>query len=375
MFLPVIKEAWFSVLENKRKNFFFIIFISMTMTAACIISSTIFSVRIQAEKELQVTGNNIITVNIVNSLSAIATEKIARHLQQAFTYKIGRLKQVFISSTLSPWPNDKTLVMGIDNDWLATLPEITTRSLSGNNRVIGYNDNPESSRYINHIPFKINGYYRIPTTNFLSSLGLSGNEQSREIYIPLQTAIRYSKDNSINQLRIILPHPVTENDISQVREYLSQHIHNFTLTSVLSAKVAVDNVINNFKLLYSSVYFILLSINILIAFTTVRKNFTERKIELSLKIIYGFSPGIILAQFLAESGLLNLIVLSISAAASTGLLHLIFSFWLKTPFFFSPGLLLLISLLTLTSCYLSCLLYSMKLKKISPVNLLKEITN
>lgn len=373
MLLPVAREAWLSVLENKRKNMFFIIFISMTMAAACIISSAIFSVRMQAEKELRITGNNIITVHPDQALSASTSGKIAQHMEQRFSAHTGRLKQIFISSGNSPWANEKNLISGIDNNWLTTVPDSTVRSLNGVSRLTELHDNHSQSRYINHIPFRLAGNYRIQTTSFLSSLGLAGGEQYREIYIPLETAIRYSKDNSIDKLRIIFPHPVTANDVDLVREYLSQEITNFTLTSVLSARLAVDKVISNFHLLYSSVYFILLSVNILVAFSTVRKNFTERKTELSLKIIYGFPPGRIFAQFIAESALLNLMVLLLSSMLSVAVLYTVFSFWLKTPFFFSPGLLLVISLLTLASCCLSCLLYSLRLKTISPVKLLKEI--
>lgn len=375
MLLSIAKEAWFSVLENKRKNMFFIIFISMTMTAACIISSTIFSVRMQAEKELQITGNNIITVHFSKELSATTTEKITQYIEQKFLAHVAKLKHVFINVGNSPWTNEKKLILGIDNTWLATLPGINVTSLRGTSRIIASNDDASSSSYIDSIPFRLAGYYNIQTTNFLSSLGLAGNEQSQEIYIPLETAIRYTKNNSINELRIIFPQPVTENDITKITTYLSQQTDDFIIASVLSARVAVDNVINNFKLLYSSVYFILLSINILVAFSTVRKNFAERKVELSLKIIYGIPSNWILAQFIAESGLLNLLVLLISSIASAGTLYTLFSFWIKTPFYFSVGLLLTISLLTLISCYLSCLLYSMRLKKISPVSLLKEITH
>lgn len=133
--------------------------------------------------------------------------------------------------------------------------------------------------------------------------------------------------------------------------------------------------INNFSLLYISTYVVLLMLNIMVSFSTIKRNFLERKIELSLKVIYGLKPVWILLQFVLESIYLNLFVLIISVFSSLTISYFILNYYLNVAFVFSVRVLFFFFVSSLLSSFISCLLYTRKISIKSPVYILKEITS
>lgn len=376
MINKIITESFLSLLENKRKNIFFLLFISMAMTASCIISSSIESVRQQAESELKITGENIITVDFTGGISGESLHHLERYIHDSLTRDIGKMKRVILYSGEYPWGSNRDQFLGVNEAWLSSVSYLNqVSSFSDNDLIIRNNGTENTSWYVDFIKFHIVRRYDLTENSFLSSLGLEGENSSGNNFIPLKTAVRYTKNNDIDSIRLILPRPVNENDVQVLNKKISEMRGDYKIISILSARLAVDNVINKFSLLYISTYVVLLMLNIMVSFSTVKRNFLERKTELSLKIIYGLKPAWILLQFVLESIYLNMLVLIISLFCSLAISYFILNYYLNVTFVFSAGVLFFFFVSSLTSCFVSCILYTRKISVKSPVYILKEITS
>ncbi|ECQ8982428.1 ABC transporter permease [Salmonella enterica subsp. enterica] len=374
MLYKIAVESFLSLIENKRKNMFFLLFVSITMTASCIISSSIDSVRKQAENELRVTGENIISVDFTEGISGEAYHELERYIHNALTPVTGKMKKVVLFSGEYPWGSDKELFSGVDDVWLSSVSYTGKSSLSGNELITSENQKTEHVWYVNAVPFIVAGHYRLPERTFLSGLGLDEVNYGGDNYISFKTAIRYTKNNDVDSVRLIFPRAVNENDILILNKRIQDIKGGYKITSVLSAKRAVDNVINSFALLYGSTYVVLLLLNIMVSFSTIKRNFLERKTEIGLKVIYGIRPSCILLQFVFESIYLVSFVLILSLVFSYMISFFIFDFYFNSDFAFSTGMLFFFFGSSLLSCVFSCLLYTRKLNAESPVDFLKEVT-
>lgn len=343
------------------------------MIASCIVSSSIDSVRKKAEKELRVTGENVITVDFTEGISNMEYNKLERYIHDHLTSKTGKMKKVVLYSGEYPWINDKELFTGVDDVWLTSVQYIGVSSLSGNELITAENQKTGHIWYVNSVPFNITGHYRLPDRTFLSGLGLDEVNYRGDNYISLKTAVRYTKNNNIDSIRLIFSRAVNETDILMLNKIIQNVKGDYKITSVLSARLAVDNVINSFALLYGSTYIVLLLLNIMVSFSTIKRNFLERKTEIALKIIYGIKPSCIFLQFFFESLYLNFFVLITSLIFSYMILFFIFYFLFFSDFIFSTSILLYFFVSSLLSCIVACMLYARKLNSESPVEFLKEI--
>ncbi|EKO1958013.1 hypothetical protein PZC96_002847 [Salmonella enterica] len=376
MINKIIKESLLSLLENKRKNIFFLLFISMAMTTASIISSSIESVRKQAESELKITGENIITVDFTGGISEGELHNLERYIHEKMTREIGKMKRVILYSGEYPWGNYRDQFLGVNEVWLRSVPYLNDIPTFLDNELITMESGVKNkSWYVNHISFDIIKHYNLAGTTFLSSLGLDGDNSSGDNLIPFKTAVRYAINNDVDSIRLIFSRPVNESDVQKLNKKISEIKDNYKITSILSARLAVDNVINNFSLLYISTYVVLLMLNIMVSFSTIKRNFLERKIELSLKVIYGLKPVWVLLQFVLESIYLNLFVLIISIFSSLTISYVILNYYLNVAFVFSVRVLFFFFVSSLLSSFISCLLYTRKISIKSPVYILKEITS
>ncbi|ELP0584374.1 FtsX-like permease family protein [Escherichia coli] len=367
-----ISEAILNLKENIRYTLIFILFLSLSFLGVVIIDSLIYSVSMQAEKELNSTGNNVISIKLHHQESINRIEKILNTF-----VKLSFSQHSFFSGGDSPYSDDSVSVIAIDKIGIDLLmDEGFDKSLFEGNVAI-YNSNvsevsnKSSITFFNGIPFHVIGVKNKSKTEFLDSLGLSPNQSNVKYYIPLDTLFRFKIDNKIDNIKIILNKDVTSDIVSAVKNELDKHnIDQYTITTSLDVREIVARVLNRFSLLTNSIYILLTITAIISCIVVCKRNFQSRTTEFALKIIHGVSYKSIQIIVIIETICTVMVSLFLSMAISTLMiisLSAILHISVNIRWF-----MILISLsAVLLTCFIANLFYGSIIFKMNPIELIK----
>lgn len=368
-----ILEAIISLKENIRYALTFIAFLSLSFLGVIITDSLIYSVSMQAEKELKSRGNNIISIELYQEEKKDSMAKVLDDIYAKLSYS----QRSFLSGGNSPYSDEAISVMATDKAGINLImgDEFDSSLFEGNVAIYNNNSQDISDKprmiFFNGIPFHIIGVKKQSKAEFLDSLGLSFNNSNEKYYIPLDTLFRFNLDNRIDNIQIIFDKDVTEKMSIAVKNELDRYnINKYMITTSLDARMIVERVLNRFSLLTNSIYLLLTITAIISCVIVCKRNFQSRSTEFALKIIHGISYKDIQVVVVIETiftvivSLLLSIVISILAIISlSSMLHITVKIrWLM----------ILISLSTvLILCFFANLFYGNKTFKINPVDLIK----
>lgn len=371
-----IPEAIISLKENIRYVLTFIVFLSLSFLGVIITDSLIYSVSMQAEKELKSRGNNIISIELYHEEKK---DSIAKVLDD-FYAKLSYSQHSFLNGGNSPYSDEAISVMAIDKAGINLImgDEFDSSLFEGNVAIYNNNSQDISDKprmiFFNGVPFHIIGIKKKYKAEFLDSLGLSLNNSNEKYYIPLDTLFRFNLDNKIDNVQIIFDKDVTQEMSIAVKDELDKNnIDKYMIATSFDARMIVERVLNRFSLLTNSIYLLLTTTAIISCVIVCKRNFQSRSTEFALKIIHGISHKDIQIVVVIETiftviiSLLLSIVISILAIISlSSMLHITVKIrWLM----------ILMSLSTvLISCFIANLFYGNKTFKMNPVDLIKART-
>ncbi|HHE1438788.1 TPA: FtsX-like permease family protein [Yersinia enterocolitica subsp. palearctica] len=371
-----ILEAIISLKENIRYTLTFIVFLSLSFLGVIITDSLIYSVSMQAEKELKSRGNNIISIELYQKGKKDSIAKVLNDFYAKLSYS----QRSFLSGGNSPYSDETISVMATDKAGINLImgDEFDDSLFEGNVAIYNNNNQDISDKprmiFFNGVPFHIIGVKNKSKAEFLDSLGLSPNNSNEKYYIPLDTLFRFNLDNKIDNVQIIFDKDVTDEMSTAVKNKLKRNnIDKYMITTSLDARMIVERVLNRFSLLTNSIYLLLTITAIISCVVVCKRNFQSRSTEFALKIIHGISYKDIQIVVVIETiftvivSLLLSIVISILAIISlSSMLHIAVKIrWLM----------ILISLSTvLMLCFIVNLFYGNKTFKINPVDLIQART-
>ncbi|KGA79103.1 ftsX-like permease family protein [Yersinia enterocolitica] len=371
-----ILEAIISLKENIRYTLTFIVFLSLSFLGVIITDSLIYSVSMQAEKELKSRGNNIISIELYQKGKKDSIAKVLNDFYAKLSYS----QRSFLSGGNSPYSDETISVMATDKAGINLImgDEFDDSLFEGNVAIYNNNNQDISDKprmiFFNGVPFHIIGVKNKSKAEFLDSLGLSPNNSNEKYYIPLDTLFRFNLDSKIDNVQIIFDKDVTDEMSTAVKNKLKRNnIDKYMITTSLDARMIVERVLNRFSLLTNSIYLLLTITAIISCVVVCKRNFQSRSTEFALKIIHGISYKDIQIVVVIETiftvivSLLLSIVISILAIISlSSMLHIAVKIrWLM----------ILISLSTvLMLCFIVNLFYGNKTFKINPVDLIKART-
>ncbi|ENZ0048259.1 ABC transporter permease, partial [Escherichia coli] len=133
----------------------------------------------QAEKELNSTGNNVISIKLHHQESINRIEKILNTF-----VKLSFSQHSFFSGGDSPYSDDSVSVIAIDKIGIDLLMDegFDNSLFEGNVAIYNSNvsevSNKSSIIFFNGIPFHVIGVKNKSKTEFLDSLGLSPNQSN-----------------------------------------------------------------------------------------------------------------------------------------------------------------------------------------------------
>ena len=310
-----LKEALLNIIENRRQNFAFIVFLSLSFIGIIITDSLIFSVSLKAEEELKVHSDKIIFVKFYRPKTAEYITKKFITVSKVLSFS----KNAFLYVGDTPFSGEPFLVNGIDKLGLNTgyMGDLSDK-YNGNVAIVN-ESSPflgKKQIFINGVPFKIIGVRLNSKTDFLDSLGLKANQSDEHILIPLETMFKMKLDNRVDAVKIFL-----DNNVKRV--LYENDIRKFDIVTSLNAKEAVDRVLDRFSLLTNSVYVILTLSASVTCFILSKRSFYSRRVELSLKIIHGTEKKEITVLIIVESLIMLSVCLFISIIYAGGILHII----------------------------------------------------
>ena len=318
-----LKEALLNIIENRRQNFAFLVFLSLSFIGIIITDSLIFSVSLKAEEELKVHSDKIIFVKFYRPKTAEYITKKIITVSKVISFS----KNAFLYVGDTPFSGEPFLVNGIDKLGLNTgyMGDLSDK-YNGNVAIVN-ESSPflgKKQIFINGIPFKIIGVRLNSKTDFLDSLGLKVNQSDEHILIPLETMFKMKLDNRVDAVKIFLDNIVTKRDINNVKRVLYDNdIRKFDIVTSLNAKEAVDRVLERFSLLTNSVYVILTLSASVTCFILSKRSFYSRRVELSLKIIHGTEKKEITVLIIIESLIMLSVCLFISVIHAGVIMHII----------------------------------------------------
>ena len=318
-----LKEALLNIIENRRQNFAFLVFLSLSFIGVIITDSLIYSVSLKAEEELKVHSDKVIFVKFYRPKAVgyimekfITVSKVLSFSKNAFLY---------VSDT--PFSGELFSVNGIDKLGLNMGYAGDLNDKYNGNVAVVNESSPFVSKkqiFINGVPFKIIGVRLNSKTDFLDSLGLKASQSDEHIFIPLETMFKMKLDNRVNAVQIFLDNIVTKRDINNVKRVLYDNdIRKFDIVTSLNAKETVDRVLERFSLLTNSVYVILTLSASVTCFILSKRSFYSRRVELSLKIIHGTEKKEITVLIIIESLIMLSVCLFISLIHAGVIMHII----------------------------------------------------
>ena len=318
-----LKEALLNIIENKRQNFAFLVFLSLSFIGIIITDSLIFSVSLKAEEELKVHSDKIIFVKFYRPKTAEYITKKFITVSKVLSFS----KNAFLYVGDTPFSGEPFSVNGIDKLGLNTgyMGDLSDK-YNGNVAIVN-ESSPflgKKQIFVNGVPFKIIGVRLNSKTDFLDSLGLNVNQSDEHILIPLETMFKMKLDNRVDAVKIFLDNIVTKRDINNVKRVLYDNdIRKFDIVTSLNAKEAVDRVLERFSLLTNSVYVILTLSASVTCFILSKRSFYSRRVELSLKIIHGTEKKEITVLIIIESLIMLSVCLFISVIHAGVIMHII----------------------------------------------------
>jgi len=318
-----LKEALLNIIENRRQNFAFLVFLSLSFIGIIITDSLIYSVSLKAEEELKVHSDKVIFVKLYRPKTVgYITEKF---ITVSKVLSFSKNEFLYVSDT--PFSGELFSVSGIDKLGLNTEYSGDLNDKYNGNVAIVNESSPFFSKkqiFINGVPFKIIGVRLNSKTDFLDSLGLKANQSDEHIFIPLETMFKMKLDNRVNAVKIFLDNIVTKRDINNVKRVLYDNdIRKFDIVTSLNAKEAVDRVLERFSLLTNSVYVILTLSASVTCFILSKRSFYSRRVELALKIIHGTEKKEITVLIIIESLIMLSVCLFISLIHAGVIMHII----------------------------------------------------
>lgn len=369
-----IVEAILNLKENIRYTLTFILFLSLSFLGIIITDSLIYSVSIQAEKELKSNGNNIMSIDLYTPTSA---DRIKKALSKCCT-ELSFSQHSFLNGGKSPYSSDGLSVIAVDKKGIGLIMgKQIEKKFEGNVAVYNNYNNKQTesinleSIFLNGLPFQIIGIKNKSKTEFLDSLGLSANSSNEKYYIPLETLFRFNLSNEVDNVKIIMNRDVTYDMITMIEHTLNEsNISGYTITTSLDARLIVDKVLNRFSILTNSIYILLTTTAIFSSMAVCKRNFFSRTTEYSLKLIHGISYNSIRTILIIEtvftvavSLLFSMLISALTIISISGLL----SIDIRIRWF-----MIIISLtIVLLTCFSANFYYSNKTFKINPIELIR----
>ena len=287
-----IVDALQNLYENRKNAIVFMIFLVMNFTGIIVTDSLIYSVSQRAETELTISGDKIISVDFRTPVSITKINSIF----SGANYDISVSKKNYFIMGNSPYSDNVEVVVGVDQKRISLWGISSALPFQGDVAIV--NDKSQDGRdnlFIAGIPFDVVGYKKDRPTVFLDSLGLGGHDSYGSVFIPIDTMFRLSLDNNIDNVNFIKCKEVNIEDVMWIEKKLNKNgIDNFSVTSYLDAKRAVNNVLSRFNILTNSIYILLTVMSLVIVYTISRRNYQLRGTEFALKIIHGVDKKLII---------------------------------------------------------------------------------
>lgn len=365
-----LSESVKNIIENIRNVLFMITFLVIGFTGIALTDSMIYSTSLQAESELNVNGNDVLSVDFSKAHSGKRIEKLFE--EDVFT--LSKIKEAFFYIGESPFSEDMKLVLGVDVYKLNVIAPGHEQEFKDNVVIVPY-DSPfreNDNVYLNSVPFKVIGKVKKKNTDFLDSLGISTAKFDSRYLIPLETMYRLVLDDYINSVDLIKQKEIESKDIGIVKKILNDNgIDDYSIHSVLDAKKTVENVFNRFAVLTNSVYVMLTFMVVIIVMVSCRKIFQNRTIEFALKVIHGIDKKIIIRIVILE-----VIIIAFVSSFLSVLITMILILFISHFFQIEMHIRLLmtsVSFLTvIISCYMISIYSGNQFFNINPVSLIKR---
>lgn len=365
-----LSESIKNIIENIRNVLFMVTFLVIGFTGIALTDSMIYSTSLQAESELNVNGNDVLSVGFSKTHSGQRIEKLFE--EDVFT--ISKIKEAFFYIGESPFTEDMKLVLGADAFKLNAIAPGNEQEFEGNVVFVPYDSpfNENDNLYLNGVPFKVIGKIKKKNTDFLDSLGISTAKFDSRYLIPLKTMCRLVLDDYINSVDLIKQKEIESEDIGLVKKILSGNgIDDYSIHSVLDAKKTVENVFNRFAVLTNSVYVMLTSMVVIIVMVSCRKIFQNRTVEFALKVIHGIDKKIIIRIVILE-----IIIIAFASSVISVLITMVLIYFISYYFQIDMHIRLLMTSVSFTTVIFSCYMISIysgnQFFKINPVSLIKK---
>lgn len=364
-----IVDALQNLYENRKNAIVFMIFLVMNFTGIIVTDSLIYSVSQRAETELTISGDKIISVDFRTPVSITKINSIF----SGANYDISVSKKNYFIMGNSPYSDNVEVVVGVDQKRISLWGISSALPFQGDVAIV--NDKSQDGRdnlFIAGIPFDVVGYKKDRPTVFLDSLGLGGHDSYGSVFIPIDTMFRLSLDNNIDNVNFIKCKEVNIEDVMWIEKKLNKNgIDNFSVTSYLDAKRAVNNVLSRFNILTNSIYILLTVMSLVIVYTISRRNYQLRGTEFALKIIHGVDKKLIILIVIIETFITNLLGCLISIFFSLILLKILSSIF-NTDIFFRFNMICISLLVVMLVSYISGLYSGRVFFKKDPILLIRR---
>lgn len=367
-----LSESTNNILENFKNVIFMMSFLVIGFTGITLTDSMIYSTSLQAQAELNVNGNEVLSVDFSKPHSGNKISSIFNVNTNA--YSLSKIKEMFFFIGASPFVEDMKLVLGVDNYKLRTLMPESNIEFKGSIIIVPddapYNEG--DNIFLNGVPFKVIGKHKPKKTAFLDSLGISTSKYSSRYLIPLETMFRLALDDNISSIDLIKNEQISPEDITLVKKILSDNdIKEYSIHSVLDAKETVEKVFDRFSVLTNSVYILLTVMVVVIVMVSCRKIFQSRTIEFALKVIHGIDKKIIIRIVILEVIIVIFASSIVSVFITTTLIYLISQFFQIEMHI--RLLMISISFITvILSCYMISIYSGNQFFNINPIDLIKK---
>ncbi|EFJ2838313.1 hypothetical protein ACNZ55_004314 [Escherichia coli] len=368
MFFIYTSDALQNLYENRKNIILFVIFLVMSFTGIIVTDSLIYSVSQKAESELNINGDNVITVNLQKPISLA----MAKNIFLNTNFKVNTSRKSYFKVGNTPFTENTEAITGTENNIIKQWEEGIESKFHGN-VIISRNIPVNSGRiFVAGIPFVVIHSKTEKPTDFLNSLGLSPGNNYGSYLIPLDTMFRLTLDNHIDKIELIKNDGVNNNDINLIKVVLNKNeIKNYSVTSFLDVKETVHNVLERFNILTNSIYSLLTLMSLVVVHTVCKRNYQLRCTEFALKVIHGINIKTIIYTVMIET----FITTMLSALLSIGVSSIIFTLLssiLKTDINFRFDMIFYSLSIVTFVCYISGMLSGISFFKESPVTLIKE---
>lgn len=363
-----LSEAIYNITENFKNVIFMMSFLVIGFTGITLTDSLIYSTSLQAQNELNVNGNNTLSIKFNKAHSGRKIQKIFNGMN----YKLAMSRELFFNIDISPFSDNVSKIIGVDEYKLKDMTYEAIDRFSGNVVVISDELLIRDNVFVNAVPFKVIGKIKNKRTDFLDSLGISTNKINSNYVIPLKTMHRLVLDDYITGVDLIKQNEITQEDITIVKKLLlNNNIDDYTIHSVLDAKKTVENVFDRFSVLTNSVYILLTGMVVIIVMVSCRRIFQSRTIEFALKVIHGIDKKTIIRIVIIEVLLLTLTSTLLATIVTAILIHIL-SKMFEMDMHIRLFMISISFMIVMISCYTISVFSGKQFFNINPVSLIKK---